>query len=270
MFDAVSPAEWGAEVDYDSWNRPNQVDKWVLHYGGGAVSGADDGVAREMAVLRAWEYHHINARGWTGIAYNYAIGQSGTLYRLRGENDGGHTRGDYEPDGISENEEARAVVFILGGSQQPSDLALKTFRRMWAQDPMPVIGHREVFLHGSGGTDTQCPGEPLTEFINTKGYENMALTDKGQKWGVDDWFKDAWAAAKIKGWVSDETDPDDVVTKEEFMALALRIFQDLQSSAVDTVARTAAAAADRKARAARTVANRATNRLNAIAEAAQE
>lgn len=176
MFDIlspVSPASWGALVNYDTWNDPNSVDKWVIHYGGPAVTDYDAGHEREMAVLRAWEKYHIDHNGWRGIAYNYAIGNSGTLYRLRGENKGGHTRGDYEPDGISENTEARAVVFILGGTQQPSDEALATFALMWGERPLLVIGHRDVFLHGSGGTATACPGDYLHGWLTSKGHETL-------------------------------------------------------------------------------------------------
>lgn len=169
--DAVSPRAWGATIDYDTktW-RPWNPDKYVLHYGGDAVRGADDGPGREQAVLRAWEHYHVNSKGWQGIAYNYAIGQSGTLYRLRGENRSGATSGDYEPDGIPENHEARAVVFILGGVQEPSEAALDTFRQMWAADPMPVIGHRQASTTG-----TLCPGTHLMRFIQGKEYETMSI-----------------------------------------------------------------------------------------------
>jgi hypothetical protein len=171
--EALSPKQWGARVDYDRWAPDTTKDKWILHYGGGAVSGYDEGVDREMAVLRAWEYHHMRRRGWRGIAYNYAIGDSGTLYRLRGETAGGHTRGDYEPDGRPENIEGRAVVFILGGSQEPSLEALITFALMWGEDPMPVIGHTDVFLHGTGGTNTPCPGKYLHAWLKAKKHETL-------------------------------------------------------------------------------------------------
>lgn len=173
MFDnAVSPFEWGSRIDYDSKNwTPWKPDKWVIHYGGGAVSGANDGRVREENVLQAWEWYHLS-KSWLGIAYNYAIGQSGTLYRLRGEQRSGATSGDVEPDGIPENHEARAVVFILGGTQEPSDAALGTFSDMWLEDPMPVIGHRNT-------TNTSCPGDALYDWITQEGYDNMGLT-KGQ------------------------------------------------------------------------------------------
>lgn len=164
--DLVIPAEWGAEVDYDSkaW-RPWKPDKWVIHYGGLEVRGHNDGVEREKAVLRAWERYHKHSKGWLGIAYNYAIGNSGTIYRLRGENRSGATSGDYEHDGIPENHEARAVVFILGGGQKPSQEALDAFQELYyTLGPMPVIGHKDV----KGGT--ACPGAWLTAYIRREDY----------------------------------------------------------------------------------------------------
>lgn len=109
----VSPAEL-ARVTYDSKNWiPWTPDKWVNPFGGRAVSRIYDGAERETAVLRAWEWFHLS-NGWLGIAYNYAIGQSGTLYRLRGEQRSGAKSGDADWDGKPENHEAWAVVFILG------------------------------------------------------------------------------------------------------------------------------------------------------------
>ena len=174
--EAVKPTDWGAKVNYDTktW-RPWNPDKWVLHYAGGTQAYAYDGVEREMRYLRAYENFHVNTKGWLGIAYNYAIGMSGTLYRLRGENRSGATSGDYEKDGIPENEEARAVLFILGGNQEPTPEALNMFRFIYAGDPLPVIGHKDVNIHSGTGTSTTCPGPHIDQFIDEKGYEeNMA------------------------------------------------------------------------------------------------
>jgi N-acetylmuramoyl-L-alanine amidase. len=167
-----SPAQVGFRVNYDSWDRgPWAPDKWVVHYGGGANSAGSTpfSVDAEMRKLRSWESYHIDGKGWSGIAYNYAIGQTGNTYRLRGENRSGATSGDYEGDGIPENVEARAVVFILGGDQKPSEAALQAFRELWAQDPMPVIGHQDV----RGASYTPCPGPHLMQFIREEAYADM-------------------------------------------------------------------------------------------------
>ena len=196
MLNFVSPKDWGALKDYDSWDYgPWNVDKWVVHYGGGpnyagdAVKAAEKGYSfpsreAEMAVLRSWERWHVNGRGWKGIAYNYAIGQSGTVYRLRGENQAAATKGDYEPDGIPENQEARAVVFILGGDQVPTDAALDAFKRLYFEmgPGLPVIVHSDV-------KDTLCPGDFLRDWVKAKKFleEDMWVKEGDSGFTVEFW-----------------------------------------------------------------------------------
>ncbi len=159
----VMPTKWGARIDYAANTFGKGVwkpDKYIIHYGGGVnkAGAAPFSEGNEVAVLRSWERYHIDTKKWRGIAYNYAIGQTGTLYHLRGEKQAAATSGDYEGDGIPENQEGRAVAFILGGSQQPTPAALATFKAMWVIDPRPVIGHKDVKA-------TLCPGEALYTFI---------------------------------------------------------------------------------------------------------
>lgn len=180
LFDAVSPAEWFARVDYDAKNwTPWNPDKYVLHYGGGwnRAGYAPFSVEKEMRVLRGWEDFHLS-KGWLGLAYNYAIGQTGILYRIRGEQRSGATSGDEDQDGIPENHEARAVVFILGGHQKPSSDALATFQEFYAGDPMRVIGHRD-------STVTPCPGDYLYEWIQQRGFEQEDVMTPEQEAKLD-------------------------------------------------------------------------------------
>lgn len=172
LTDAVAPAGWGARIDYDTWSPSTTPrDKVVVHYGGGANrAGYIPDAAKEMEVLRGWERWHIDGRGWRGIGYGWAVGQTGTLYRLRGFADYAAHRGDYEPDGIPENREAFPVVFILGGDQQPTVDAVATFTDVHqaleahTSTDLPVYGHQEIAQHGTG-TSTACPGAPLMTII---------------------------------------------------------------------------------------------------------
>lgn len=165
---ALSPIQWGARINYDTkeW-RPWIPDKWVLHWGGTpVVAEAAAGVAWwEREQLRRWELFHIDTRGWAGIAYNWAIGNSGTLYRLRGNNRSAATSGDIDQDGVRENWEAAAVVFLVGQHQRVSEAAFATFRRLYAANTLTTVnGHRD---NRSG---TVCPGDQIYQWITDRSY----------------------------------------------------------------------------------------------------
>lgn len=208
--DPVLPSEWRAQVDYLSTNlKPWSPDKTVVHYGGNAVTDAYTGEAREKTVLRIYEQSHLS-RGWTGLAYNYAIGMSGRLYVIRAEQRSGATSGDYEDDGIPENEEARAVLFIMGGDQEPTDEALDTFTALWERTPEAqelVIGHRDV-----KGT-TQCPGDFLTNWIHEEQYKEAEMPDSGFS---DPAFEPAFNELVEAGVFTEHTKPQDILTAEKF------------------------------------------------------
>lgn len=174
---SVAPPDWGAVVDYDSWNdRWVRKDMFAVHYGGGANSAGSvnpdpvQQIEDEKAVLRSWERFHMSKTPpHRGIDYSYAIGQSGTVYRCRGWNINGAHWGsdDVDEDDISDNAESLATVFILGGDQEPTPEALVAWARLreWAQkkvgEPLPLnaYGHQEIAA--SGGHSTSCPGVHL-------------------------------------------------------------------------------------------------------------
>lgn len=175
----ILPSGWGAKVDTtrdwadDGNYRP---DCHVLHYGGGAnpAGTAPFSQESESAVLRAWERWHmrVGSNGYPvmrSIAYNYGIGQTGNIFYLRGpkHSNGGHYG--------SINRTSRAVVFILGGDQEPSIQARRAFARLWLEEPFggKVWGHRDV-------GQTSCPGSWLYSWLNREGYvTDLAVHSQG-------------------------------------------------------------------------------------------
>lgn len=162
----VSPEEWGASEDYDAWEDrdTNQV---FVHWGGtpvpeAAISGV---VEAEMDVLRGWERYHLR-KGWRGLAYDWAIGNSGKLYRVRGDAQSGATGGDIDLDGIPNNVEAEAIVLIIGSGQSPSYYALRTLKAVLdtLDRREETWGHTESAKYGKG-TVTSCPGSELIVFV---------------------------------------------------------------------------------------------------------
>lgn len=178
----LAPTAWGARVNYDTWSDPVTLkDKVVIHYAGADkdATGAYEGVDAEKRLLQSYERYHLDGRGWRGIAYGWAIGMSGTVYRLRGWNNYGAHTGDMDADGINENKEGIPVLFILGGSMAPTAAALQAFieLKMYFDgedsklipkyrtgELLPVFGHKDVSV-------TPCPGAPMYAKIQARFWD---------------------------------------------------------------------------------------------------
>lgn len=168
--DFVSPTEWGARVNYDTWSdTPYLKDDVAIHYGGPSPAGWADGPDAEARILRAYEAYHIDEKGWRGIAYGYAVGASGTVYRLRGKNNYGAHQGDHDGDGISNNKEVVPILFICGEGDEPTAemwlgaraLYQWLLKQSWTYVPLGVYGHKEIQLK-----PTKCPGPHIMHGIH--------------------------------------------------------------------------------------------------------
>lgn len=200
----VDQAGWGSRFTYpDGTKTPWTPDKSIIHWGG----ATDPGVglqSYEAKVLRGWQRYHVDVRGWTDIAYNYAIGDSGTIYRCRGENRSGATSGDYEDDGIPENEEARAIAWVGGQGHTPSAAAFTAFDRfLRSTDESLVIGHNDV-------KQTACPGPALTAYIDNASWTAPAVPTYRGVFNVPGYGEEAvdWGIAQGVINTTDEH-PDD-------------------------------------------------------------
>ena len=161
--------QWGSRTNYpDGTKRPFNMDKVVVHWGGYTNPGGGQG--DEMAILRGWQRYHIDTKGWTDIAYNFAVGNTtGLVYRLRGVNRSGATSGDYENDGIPENQEALAVVWLGGQGYGISEAARQSMGRVIRSSGQSlVIGHRNV-------KQTSCPGDEWLDWIDRRGWETETV-----------------------------------------------------------------------------------------------
>lgn len=166
----IDQAGWGAQKRFADgellgiW-RP---DKWIIHYGGNASPAALD-PTKETWALRVYEQSHLS-RGWRAIGYNYAVGNSGTIYRLRGENISGATSGDEDKDGVPENNEARAVLWLGGGLQVPSPAAEDAMAKIINSDPLP-----RVIVHSDVKGNTACPGPYWKQWVKDEKYKEDGM-----------------------------------------------------------------------------------------------
>lgn len=206
----LSPTQWGAQVDYDAWtDRYTPDDKIIIHYGGGSAYKTND-LASEARVLRIFEDVHLR-KGWRGLAYGWAIGNSGTVYRGRGFNSYGAHTGDLDRDGISENSEGIPIVFILGVGETPSKAALASFANLRAVtlEPkagrtLPVYGHREIAEMGTG-TITTCPGFALMGEIYDERQFGIRIGTQGETMASYAELVNTHSADELPDWSLDTT-----------------------------------------------------------------
>lgn len=171
----VTPPEWGASYDYskgtDYWNTTQSF----VHWGGNPVS---DACARgyrdaEEQTLRSFERYHLRKR-WNGIAYDFAIGNSGTIYGCRMTKRSAATGGDIDSDGFPNNREAEGICLLIGKGQKPTEAALRSLVRL-----LDALGHGEVYGHKESaqrgtGTPTACPGPDGMDFVRAYRAGNLS------------------------------------------------------------------------------------------------
>lgn len=177
---ALSPSEWGARVDYDKWDDPYTPDDAIaFHHGGGSnyeAGRSPFSQRKEIDQLRAWEYYHLVIKKWRGLAYGWAVGNTGAAFRIRGWNTYGAHSGDVDADHISNNKEVIPFLFIGSGHWHDlSPAARETTRRLRvycesvAGRPLWLYGHQEL-----RGIETSCPGPKIMSYVKA----NRELEDE--------------------------------------------------------------------------------------------
>lgn len=188
-----SPTEWGARVNYDTWNDPFTPDDGVaLHHGGGSDYAAAQPpytLEKSAQLLRSWERYHLS-RGWRGLAYGWGVDQGGRIFRIRGWNRYGAHLGDIDGDGIANNDEIVPIIWIASGNHhqmtEAADQAVQWLRLNVIQAESPnatfLWGHKEVQLD----KPTSCPGPGGMAYVSAnRQVDSSAMASPGQKLVVD-------------------------------------------------------------------------------------
>lgn len=127
------------------------VTKFVtLHWNGPAV-------VEEVAQLHADAKWHVNHNGWDGLAYHYAVGASGKVYRTR----------DYSArlnhSGVPQgNSESLSVLVVIGEGQVGTSAQFNSLRDLLS---MLSISPRYVLGHRFWPRATACPGPIVTRWL---------------------------------------------------------------------------------------------------------
>jgi hypothetical protein len=150
--DYISRTQWGATKPKRKFVplNPSRVKGVVVHHGGVA-----DPPSGRAAVI-AYERHHIQTRGWLGIAYNWLVDENGVVYEGRGWFRGGATKGW--------NSRSVSVCYTGYGEFEPSDQAKKSIQRVIAECMARYGDHLWVKTHRQF-KKTTCPGLWLGDWV---------------------------------------------------------------------------------------------------------
>lgn len=121
--------------------------------------------ASDEQILRSIQRYHMDTKGWSDVAYSFAVGREAEAYELRGwDIAGGHTQGY--------NNTSMAIVFLIGEGEVPTPEMFRTAYAIMAQRPEITLvrPHREV-------RSTSCPGDEITSELATPQFKenNMQI-----------------------------------------------------------------------------------------------
>lgn len=189
-----SRADWGARPRVGTPSRINS-EGVTVHYGGDSPwtgKGIDrSSAARFIAtadhnrcpsILRAWQAYHMDAKGWSDIAYNSAFCPHGHRYDLRGPGIRSGANGTN-----AGNSRSVAFVYIAGGDDpitEPAKLAAHDEAARYRQG---------LWRNHSDWKSTSCAGNPIKAWqangwprpTPPEGDFLMALTNEQQKEVLD-------------------------------------------------------------------------------------
>lgn len=141
----------------------SQVKGVAVHWNGppvgaGASRGERDAV---RSYLRGIQRFHQVDRGWSDVAYNFAVDNAGNVWELRGLDYRSAANGDTVP-----NQQYVAILCVIGQGQKPTpamyDGLRTTVKRIRAKYPKATLikTHNQVRPH-----PTECPGPDVSAAI---------------------------------------------------------------------------------------------------------
>ena len=170
----ITRREWGARPpDSTTALNASLVTGVVVHHTETSCCGVETAEFSTVAgALRAIQEFHMRDRGWSDIAYNFAVDQRGVIYELRGWGVRSAANGN------STTNSAYPAIVAMGsyGAVEPTNEMLGSIAWLIAEyrDRFPgiqkTLGHRDV-------RSTSCPGQLL--------YAKLSAVDFISKWPRD-------------------------------------------------------------------------------------
>jgi hypothetical protein len=143
---------------------PAAVKGLAVHWNGPPVPEA--ALTDPRTYLEGVRRFHVTDRGWSDIAYNFAVDQRGDLWVLRGMHHMSAANGDTEV-----NAQWVAVLAIIGVGQKPSPSLLEGVKQMAAMVRREYPRGGRVTTHQAiRPADTACPGPDLIPWVTATNF----------------------------------------------------------------------------------------------------
>lgn len=180
----VTRADWAAAAPKRRPRNivPSKRKGVVLHWNGPPLrlnTNADAAALRrrERAVVKAIQRFHQRNQGWSDAAYSYLVGQSGTIYEVRGDNWDQFANGS---DNVGVNDgsdkDFYTVMVMIGEGERPTAAAKNAVTAIVGHVRGLGTGDR-VLPHNAFKRKT-CPGKDLIELARTLDRTVIDLTNK--------------------------------------------------------------------------------------------
>lgn len=153
---------WGAKPAKKKYAKPSKtILGLVVHWS--AYKKATT-VKDEIEQLQQIQDLHQNTRKWNDAAYNFAVGDSGNIYEIRGYYNRGASQGGNTREETNYNNKNYLSVVWLGGSlnnDYPSEAAVNSVKWLWKQVGGKLLGHNHF-------KKTTCPGKSWDKLIEAR------------------------------------------------------------------------------------------------------
>ncbi|WUJ68569.1 peptidoglycan recognition protein family protein [Kribbella soli] len=163
MVNYLPRSAWNARPPKDGPGNltVSRVEGAVIHWPGTGSTKVIHTQAAVASALRGWQDYHMDSRGWSDIAYQVAVDQSGRAWTLRGLRTQSGANGDNDV-----NERYGAILLVLVTGEQPSAAMKATTRAVIADFRRLYPRGTAIRPHSAVRPEpTDCPGDPARAAI---------------------------------------------------------------------------------------------------------
>lgn len=159
-------SEWGARAPAKVKALPKHDEGWFWHWLGPAYPEQTS----DIQIMQSIQRYHMDTKGWSDVAYHWAIGRDGGIFQGRGwAAQGGATYGY--------NTNSYALVFLIGQGEYPSIKMLAAAEEVMLAGPAAI---RNKIRPHSAVRSTSCPGDQIRAYIKNRGISGTMTQEQAE------------------------------------------------------------------------------------------